>query len=186
MTTNNRTTKQVADQKLIDGLEKHVTIVPSLFIGGQTLKNADVVQKLQQFIVTANAANSTRVTWQAAVSADRTVRAANRQFVDDLKQTLRAMFSGQMETLADFGLTVRKSATPKPGTKVTAAAKAKATRTARGTKGKKQKSVIKGVLAPQATPAVPVPVASPAAAPVPAAATPAAAPAPALATPPKP
>jgi hypothetical protein len=140
-----------------------------LFIGGQKMLNADVVKRLQDLVASGNLVRSTRAAWQAAVKADKELRANNLQFADDVKQTLRAMFSGDIETLADFGLTGKRKPAPKPATKVAAAAKAKATRTARGTKGKKQKAQIHGTTPQEATPApapaAPTPAAPAAAAP---------------------
>jgi hypothetical protein len=46
MSTNskvNRTTHQAADQKLIDGLKKHEATIPSLVIGGTSLKTTDII-----------------------------------------------------------------------------------------------------------------------------------------------
>jgi hypothetical protein len=151
VTTNNRTLRQAANQQLIDGLLKHAATIAFLFIGGQKLLNPDIVKRLQDLVASANLVRSTRAAWQAAVKADKELRAGNLQFADDVKQTLRAMFSGDIEALADFGLTAKKRPAAKPVVKVAAAAKAKATRTARGTKGKKQKAQIKGT--PAAAPA---------------------------------
>jgi len=55
------------------------------------------------------------------------------------------------DTLADFGLSPRKSTKKTLETKVTAVVKTKATRSARGTKGPKAKAKIKGA-APAANP----------------------------------
>jgi hypothetical protein len=154
VTINNRTLRQAANQLLIDGLVQHAATIAFLFIGGQKLLNADVVKKLQDLVNSSNNVRATRAAWQAAVKADKELRAGNLQFADDVKQTLRAMFSGDIETLAAFGLTVKKKPAPKPATKVAAAEKAKATRTARGTKGSKQKAQIHGTPQPPA-PATP-------------------------------
>jgi hypothetical protein len=169
MTVNNRTLSQAADQLLIDGLLKHAVTIAFLFIGGQKLLVADVVKRLQDLVNAASSVRTTRAAWQASVKADKELRADNLQFGDDVKQTLRAMFSGDIETLADFGLKARKRTRTKPAVKVVAAAKAKATRTARGTKGKKQKAQIHGTPAQPPAPAT-APAASPPETPAPAAA----------------
>jgi type I site-specific restriction endonuclease len=142
--TNNRTTQLAADQALIDGLVKHASDIPSLVLGTQTITNADIVSRIQQLITSAKASAAAHVTWLAAVASDRALRAAQRQFLNDLRQTLRARFSTSPTTLDDFGLTARKAAKPKPATQVASAEKAKATRAARGTKGSKQLSTVTG------------------------------------------
>ena len=59
-------------------------------------------------------------------------------------------FAGQMDTLADFGLTARAKHVATPEEKIASAAKAKATRAARHTMGSKQKAAIKGTVTPTA------------------------------------
>jgi hypothetical protein len=80
-----------------------------------------------------------RAALEASLEAEKTVRATNKVFVSSLKQTLQAMFVGQVDTLAQYGLKGRKTRVVPPKTKVAAAARAKATRELRGTKGSKQK-----------------------------------------------
>ncbi|HEY8042343.1 MAG TPA: hypothetical protein VIF15_21215 [Polyangiaceae bacterium] len=144
MTTTNRTIQLAADQAIVDGLTKHTSDIPSLVLGNQTLQNADIVKRVEQMIANAKAAAAARVIWLAAVATDKALRAQDRQFIDDLKQTLRARFSSDGTTLAEFGLAPRKRAKPTPKTQVAAAAKAKATREARGTKGSKQLAEVHG------------------------------------------
>jgi hypothetical protein len=61
------------------------------------------------------------------------------------KRLVLAAFSNSAQTLADFGLEPPKDPTPRTAEqKAAAAAKAKATRTARGTTSRKQKLAIKG------------------------------------------
>ena len=71
MSTNTRIKEQTSDQKLIDGLNKHQAIVPSVLIAGAPIKTVDVIATLQARLATANAAQSTRATWLNAVKADR-------------------------------------------------------------------------------------------------------------------
>jgi hypothetical protein len=190
-TTNSskaRVDNQAADQKMIDGFNKHAQTVPSLFVAGTTLKAADIITVLQTRLSTANAAQSTRGTWQNAVKADRDERAKTKTLVDGVRQALLVALSGSIDVLADFGLSPRKPRVLSPEKKAVAAARAKATRKARGTMGKVQKKGVKGavtatlVVTPQAgsQPAVtaPAPVTTPAPAPAPATGAPATAPTP--------
>ena len=122
-----------------------------------------------------------RAALDASLEADTATRAQNGPFVSALKQTLQAMFVGQVDTLADFGLKGRKTRVVSPKTQVAAAARAAETRKLRGTTGPKKKLEL------QAPPAVVTTSPAPAAgvAPAPTAATETAA-APAVATAPAP
>src|SRR5271166_2001277 len=106
--SKSRITSQAADQKLIDGFKKHAADIVSLVIGTVTIKTADIGAVLQARLATANTAQSTRATWQAAVQADRDERAKTKPYVDGVKQALQVVLSGSIEGLADFGLTARK------------------------------------------------------------------------------
>jgi hypothetical protein len=108
------------------------------------MSNAQVVAAVEQLLASSQLAQSTRTAFLAAVASDRTLQEANLQFRDDLKQTLRAMYSAQPTILAEFGLTVRKRAVLTPEELVARTAKADATRVARGTKGKRQLAAIHG------------------------------------------
>lgn len=168
----NRTQFQNVDQKLIDGFNKHAQTIPSLLIGGTSLKTADIIGTLQARLAAANAAVSTRATWQTAVKADHDERAKTKVFLSGLRQALLVAFAGSIDTLADFGLVARKASVISPEKKLAAADKARATRAARHTLGKKQKAAIKGTVAapapaPSASPPGPVPAHEPAPAPAP-------------------
>ena len=158
----NRAQHQDADQKLIDGLNKHAQTVPSLMIGGTSYKTADVIGILQARIAAAKTPVLSRASWQTDVQADRDERAKTKAFVSGLRQALQVAFAGAIDTLADFGLKPRKTRTPRtPEEKAAATAKARATRAARHTMGSKQKAKVKGA-APQAAPApAPSPTATP-------------------------
>jgi len=183
-----RLTNQAADQKMIDGFNKHAQTVPSLLIAGTSFKPADIITVLQTRLSTANAAQSTRATWQNAVKADKDERAKTKTLVDGVRQALLVALSASIDALADFGLSPRKVRVLTPEQKAVAAAKAKATRKARGTMGKVQKKGVKGavtatlVVTPQSgsQPAVtaPAPATTPAPAPAPTTGAPATAPAP--------
>jgi hypothetical protein len=151
----NRSQQQDADQKLIDGINKHSQTIPSLVFGGTSNPTTAIIAVLQARIATANAALSTRATWQSAVKADLDERAKTKTYVSGLRQALQLAFAGSIDGLADFGLKPRKQrAVRTPEEKAAAVAKAKATRAARHTMGAKQKAKVKGT-APQAVPATP-------------------------------
>jgi hypothetical protein len=145
-TNDTRITKQAADQKMADGFTKHAQTIPSLIIAGTPYKATDIVVILQARLSTASAAQSTRATWQNAVKADTDERAKTKPFIDGVRQALLVALAGSIDGLADFGLTPRKVRVLTPEKKAIAAAKAKATRAARGTKGSVQKKAVKGAV----------------------------------------
>jgi hypothetical protein len=171
---NNRTNHQIADQKLLDGIQKNTPAMGALFIKGVSYKPADLALPLQARIDSANRVLAAKAAWSEAVQADRDEQAKSKTFVSDLRQALKVAFGGSIEALATFGLTPRKTPVLTPEQRTAAAEKAKATRAARHTMGPKQKAQIKGTVAPAATPATPAPAAAPAT-PAPAAPSPVAA-----------
>jgi hypothetical protein len=140
----NRTDQMLADQRLIDGLTKHAALITSLLIDGAAMSSKDLVGVLQARITASQLATTTRATWQAAVVAAAAEEAKTRGFVSGLRHVLLAAFGVQIDTLADFGLTPRKVRVLTPDQTMAAVAKAKATRLARHTLGKVQKSKITG------------------------------------------
>ena len=106
----NRNDQTAAEQTLIDGFNKHAATIPSIVIAGASDTTKDIVATLQSRIDSAKAALSTRATWQTAVQADRTMRDKTKTFVSGLKQALLVAFAGQIDTLADFGLTAAQTA----------------------------------------------------------------------------
>ncbi|MGH7271253.1 MAG: hypothetical protein ACREJ3_12570 [Polyangiaceae bacterium] len=153
---SNSTKQQIADQKLIDGLNKHSATITTLVIGGTSLAPAALITTLQARLSTAHAVQLTRASWQSAVKAAKDERAKTKALVAGLRQAIGVAFAGSIENLADFGLTPPKKAVLSPKQRVLATAKAKATRAARHTLGAKQKQAIKGAVPPTA-PASPAP-----------------------------
>jgi hypothetical protein len=168
-TKNNAQQQQVADQALIDGFQKHASTIPSWIIAGTSVPTATIISTLQARIAARAATAPAKATYQALVKADQDERTKSQALVSGAKQTVQAMFAGQIETLGDFGLKPRKAPTPRtPEQKAASVAKAKATRAARHTMGPVQKAQItganpQGALAPVTATA---PATAPAAAPV--------------------
>jgi hypothetical protein len=172
----NRPSRISAEQKLIDGLNKHASTITSMVIAGTAMTPAQIIAAVQAILTTATNVVTTRAAWQAAVLTDSNTSVKNDAFLSGLRQALLVAFAGQVDALADFGLTVRKPVVRTPAEKAEASAKAKATRAARHTMGAKQKAAITGENPTGGTTSTPAPAPVPAPAPAP---TPAPAPAPA-------
>jgi hypothetical protein len=170
-----RPSRTLSLQQLIAGLNKHQATFTSAMVDGAQLTTAQVVSKLGEILTTSNLVVTTHASWQAAVKADLAERVNTATFVSGVRQAILVAFNGQVDVLADFGLTQRKPRVLTPAQKQAAAAKAKATRAARHTMGKKQKAQITGATAPAGAAAPPpatAPAQAPAATPAPAGAPP--------------
>jgi hypothetical protein len=143
---------------------------------------ATLIQMIQDLIVALTAVNTAEAGARAALVDFEAEDAKTSPVIGALRRTLGTMYSNSPDTLAVFALKARKVPTPRTAAqKAATAAKAKATREARGTASKKSKAAITGnvtgviitpLIAPASQPAQPVstqPASPPAAAaPVPA------------------
>jgi hypothetical protein len=162
---------------LAAGARKHFTNgSQSLTFAGATASvTVDAaVGNLSKIVDLRAATTAARATARDAVSAEQAQMPALVAFMNAFEALVRVMFASDTAALADFGLKPRKVPTPKTAAeKAVAAAKRKATRDARGTKGPKAKQAIHGnvtasvVVTPVApaaeVPAAPAPEPSPAA-----------------------
>jgi hypothetical protein len=131
-------------QALISGLQKQF---PSgqFTLGNTAYTTATLVQALQSLIDAIEAANAAQASARVAVSKMRAAAVAVGPVVLALKRNLLAMFGNAVDTLALFGLKPRKAPAPRTGPEIAAsAAKAKATREARGTTSQKKKLAVSG------------------------------------------
>lgn len=131
-------------QSLIAGLQKQ-------FPSGQfTLENtayttATLVQAIQSLIDAINAVNTAQANAKVAVATMGATVAKVGPIVLALKRNLLSMFGNATNTLALFGLEPRKAPAPRTSkVNAAAAAKAEATRKARGTTSKKEKLTVTG------------------------------------------
>jgi hypothetical protein len=173
-------------QALVAGLQKQLPN-GSFTLVSTAYTTATLVQTLQGLIAVLTAVDTAQAGAKAALITWDAEDAKLSPIVLALKRTLLSMYANAPDTLAVFGLKPRKAPAPRTAAeKAATAAKATATREARGTKGKKQKALVTGnvigvtitpitapaAAPPAATPVVAQPVSPPVAAP-PAAAQPA-------------
>jgi len=141
-------------------------------IAGQTYTVTQLVALIASLLNASLAIAPAKGAWLAAVAANRAAKEANSEIVKEAREVVGLMFKNDPQTLADLAITPRKS--PRPLTaeaRAAANAKTKATRIARGTAGKKQKSLVSGNVtgvsivpitssAPAATPTAPAALSS--------------------------
>jgi hypothetical protein len=160
-------------QALISGLQKQLPS-GSFTLVSTAYTTATLVTALQGSIDALTAVVAAHAGVKAALAALATEQAKTGPILSALKRTLQAMYANAPDTLSLFGLQPRKVAAPRTGAQLAAsAAKAKATRAARGTVGKKKKLAITGnvtgvTITPDTSPA---PSPEPSAQPAPAAST---------------
>ena len=181
MSSNDKTKAEAlaAVQALIAGTQKHLA-TGTFTVDNVAYTSASMVALLQSVVDAMNAVNTAQVAAKHALTTAQGIETQVDPVIQAYTRFIQGMFASASPTLADFGLSPRK--VPAPRTveqKAAAAAKARATRAARGTGGKKQKAAVKGnvtgivvtpITAPPATapaaPVAPVTPASPSAQPV--------------------
>jgi hypothetical protein len=160
---NAKGTRATRAGQLIAGTRKHFPNGGDklTFGGGATTVTVDAaIKELQTLIDLREATTAAQATAKGKVAAERAQTPALVAFMNAFEQFVRFTLGADTNALADFGLTPRKGQAPKTAvTKAVAAAKGKATREARGTKGPKAKKAIHGnvtatlVVTPGAPPA---------------------------------
>jgi hypothetical protein len=150
-------------QAFIAGTQKH-TPNGQFTLGGTTYTAATLGQLFQSLADAIKAVDEAQASATAAVSAFDGVRAKVVPIMVDYKRLLQTTYGTDTQTLTDYGLEPRKARRPLSSQEnAAAAAKAEATRIARGTASKKKKLAIKGnvtgitvtpVTTPEASPPV--------------------------------
>lgn len=129
---------------LIAGTQKHTSNGQMTF-GNATYTAASLVQTLQSLLDAMASYDAAVAQAKDNLAALRGLAAKVNPVVRAYRRYLVATYGNAVETLADYGLKPPKArATSTSEQKATTAAKALATRQARGTTSKKQKASIKG------------------------------------------
>lgn len=144
-TKQNKGTEAALATQLVAGTQKHFATMASLMFASGSFTPAQIVAQLQQLVTLRADTDSAKATFRAKVAADTVQAPALLTFQRAYVQFVKTTFSNSPDVLADFGLKAKKARTPLTvEEKVAAAAKNAATRSARGTKGAKQKLAITG------------------------------------------
>jgi hypothetical protein len=162
MSTNRKRSDQIAaDQAMIAGIQKFLPQNAPLTLGSQSTTPAAIIQVYRDRIAANQAAQTAEASRAAAVKANRDTRASTTAITESFRLMVLAMYSQSPDTLSVFLMKPRKASVRTPAQKALAAARAKATREARGTMGPKQKASIKGTVStvtigsPDPSPATP-------------------------------
>jgi hypothetical protein len=164
-TRQNKGSETALATLLVAGTQKHFATVASLTFASASFTPAQVAAKLQELVTLRTDTDNARATLETKVAADTVQAPALLTFQRAYVQFVKTTFSNSPDILADFGLKAKKARTPLTvERKATAVAKNAATRSARGTKGAKQKlevtGAVTGVVVTPVTAAKPGPAAA--------------------------
>jgi hypothetical protein len=161
-TNRSKATTLSFTEQLIEGAKKHQGSTTQVPLLGSTYTTADLTGKLEQIGALQDAVDAARAATKGKQAEQKAAMPPLRALRSALVAYVKAAYGGQPAILADFGIHLKTRTAPTAQTKVAAAAKRKATREARGTKGPKQTKAVKGdVVGVSVTPIVaPHPVAT--------------------------
>ncbi len=131
-------------QAIIAGTTKHFPN-GSFTLGNITYTSASLIQVFESLVSAMQARNVAETGAKDALTAEQAAQAQIVPILRAYERLVLAAFASASQTLADFGLTPPKARTPLTAQQLAArAAKARATRIARGTTSKKKKLAVKG------------------------------------------
>ena len=131
-------------QALLAGTQKHTSNAQFTF-GNTTYTTASLVEVLQGLADAYPVESAARANAKDALAALRAKKATVDPVIRAYVTYLRATYSNATAVLSDYGLQAPKARSPLTAqTRIAATEKARATRVARGTVGKKKKLAIKG------------------------------------------
>ena len=163
MANSTRKSRLARDQHLITGYQAHLASASTL-VDGVLMTGADVIALLQGRVSKVTTVVTSRAAYQAAVKAAAASESSTAATVSALIESVYVAYGNAPDILSDFGLAPHRKGVLTPAQRIAATEKAKATRAARHTMGKKQKAAITGqtpATTATATPAV-TPAATPA------------------------
>jgi hypothetical protein len=133
-------------QQLIAGTAKHLASVTTVTLAGGSYTPAQITTKLQEVVSLRADVDAAKATTQAKLAAETADMPALRTLMGALVTYVKAAYGNAPDVLADFGVHPKVRSPLTVAAKTAAAAKRKATRTARGTMGSKQKKEVKGAV----------------------------------------
>ena len=148
-----------AFQALIDGINEELTDVKTLVINKQNITKAQLISDFQERLTAAENTKAARLAYHAAVAAEAQVAARVAPERAAVKLYLAARCGKSSPEMQKFGFTPAKTPQKTAASKAAGAAKARATRDALGTMGRKQKMAALALLAAAAS-ATPEPAVS--------------------------
>jgi hypothetical protein len=161
-----KTDQQASYQALIVGLQTLYQPADVFHMRSGSYSSDELVGQFQKFLGLSEATKQAHLAWRAAVQAEHSFEVQVRPLRQGVRGIVTVRFGKDGAQLMQFGFTQVKQGKKTAATKAEAVTKQKATRVARGIKGKKQRKAIKApvAVAPspgQTAPAAGAPVAAP-------------------------
>ncbi len=91
------------DQQILAGIGKDLQTMPDLLLGGTTFTPGSLAALIQSRIDAANAVDTAKANWLAAVKTYQSLNTEVGPVVHDLRNWLSAAFGPNAPQLADFG-----------------------------------------------------------------------------------
>ena len=153
---NSKNDRKAKDLQLAEGLKKHTSKSTVWVIGQKKYDLATILGFLARRVNSAQVVANAKAAWQGKRQEDEVLEAETARILAALGQNLLVTFDGLPDVLADFGLSPRKAPRALTGEEmVLKAAKARATREARHTLGKRARQAIKGTTSDVGPPILP-------------------------------
>jgi hypothetical protein len=131
-------------RQLIKGVRKHWMKGGSMVFAQKTYTPGQVVDELQSFIDEQDRTAQARAAWRDQVKRERALEKKLGPLVSGIEYRVGALYKKDGTERSDFGIRKGKPGPKTLSVKAEMVVKAAATRKARGTKGKRQRSKIKG------------------------------------------
>jgi hypothetical protein len=129
---------------LVKGIETELAHVDPIAIDGSALPRTELLDRFQGALNAIAAVKTARTALSQAVASQKAATAQAMTLRSGVKRFLQTKYGPKSPKLQDFGFTPVRVAKTAVKTKAQAKVKAQATRIARGTRGRKQKALIKG------------------------------------------
>jgi hypothetical protein len=139
-----KTTLEAEYKRLINGINTELAGVDSFVINGVAWTRPDLLTRLQSRIDASEKTKAARTNLHNIVNSEQELQLEIAPLRAGLKTYLQSRFGKTSGKLQLFGFAQNKSTQKTAQAKADAVVKSKATRKARGTMGKKQKTAIKG------------------------------------------
>ncbi len=142
--TPTKLSHEVAYQTLLQGILLRLSDVTTFVIQGNAMTRDEVEATLRGVISAAEDVKAKKNIWHAAIQAENQILAEATPLRVAVHALVISRYGKTSAVLREFGFAPAKVRKTPVASKVTAAEKSKATRTARNTMGKKQKKAVKG------------------------------------------
>ncbi len=130
MSYKSKDKRATSDSKLVAGIQKLLASSPPLPLHDKTMTIAEIISMLQARIAAGSPVVTAKAAWEAAVATERAYIQQTDAYVKSLRAYLAFVYGATPETLAEFGMAVRKRRVLKSEQLAEKASKARATREA--------------------------------------------------------